>query len=400
MQKFKILFIQETDWLEKGPQQQHHFLERMSNKGHQVTVFDYEILWKEKIIEGRLAKRINKKSPPKACKECNIHHIRPRALRFPVLNYFSLLFFYPPSILKVIRKFKPDVIMGAGLLTVSIGQILGKLHKIPYIHLTTDKWHDAIPEKIFKRLGLALESRLAKKADFNIVINEQLKEYEVRIGANPDSTRVIRAGVEIKLFRPDTKIREEMREKLGYSDDDKVLFFMGWLYTFSGLKEIVEKLAKHDDKKVKLCIVGRGELHDELVKLSERHQLHQQIKIIKWVTYRDLPKYVSVADICILPAYDNKTMNEIVPIKLYEYMAMEKPVITTQLQGITREFGQNNGVVYAEDPKSVFDLAISLIKEELEIIGKEGRRFIEQNCNWTKLVDEYENIVRDLVEES
>ena len=39
----KILYIQETDWLNKGPQQQHHLLERLSNKGHHIIVLDYEI---------------------------------------------------------------------------------------------------------------------------------------------------------------------------------------------------------------------------------------------------------------------------------------------------------------------------------------------------------------------
>ncbi len=397
VRELRIIFIQETDWIEKGPQQQHHLLERMSNKGHKVIVFDYEILWKENRDKGLLAKKINMKSPSKACPKCNIQLIRPRILRVPILNYLSLLVFFPHSLSKAIRKFKPDIIMGGGLLTVTIGQIFARRNKIPYIHFTTDKWHDAIPEKIFRRIGLALESRLASKANYNIVINEQLKDYELRIGAKDDTTKVIRAGVELDLFSVDPKTRKEMRTKYNYKENDRVLFFMGWLYTFSGLKEIVEELAKHEDKNIKLCIVGKGELHDELVRLRDKYNLYDQVRIIGWVNYRDLPKYLSMADICLLPAHNNKTMNEIVPIKLYEYLAVEKPVITTKLLGVMREFGDGNGIVYADNSRDVFKHVVNLSKNEINELGKKGKEFVKTHCNWEKHTNAYENIIRELI---
>jgi len=43
----KILAIQETDWIKRGPHQQHHLLERMSDRGHDVRVIDFEYLWYE-----------------------------------------------------------------------------------------------------------------------------------------------------------------------------------------------------------------------------------------------------------------------------------------------------------------------------------------------------------------
>jgi glycosyltransferase involved in cell wall biosynthesis len=41
-------------------------------------------------------------------------------------------------------------------------------------------------------------------------------------------------------------------------------------------------------------------------------------------------------------------MRDIVLIKLYEYMAMGKPVITTKLPGVMQEFGEDHGVVYVD----------------------------------------------------
>jgi hypothetical protein len=46
----KILVVQESDWLEKGPHQSHHLMERMSARGHEVRVIDFEIQWKLPIV--------------------------------------------------------------------------------------------------------------------------------------------------------------------------------------------------------------------------------------------------------------------------------------------------------------------------------------------------------------
>ena len=41
----KILVVQESDWLERNPHQQHHLMERMALRGHQIRVIDYPIDW-------------------------------------------------------------------------------------------------------------------------------------------------------------------------------------------------------------------------------------------------------------------------------------------------------------------------------------------------------------------
>ena len=41
----KILVVQESDWLERNPHQQHHLMERMALRGHEIRVIDYPIDW-------------------------------------------------------------------------------------------------------------------------------------------------------------------------------------------------------------------------------------------------------------------------------------------------------------------------------------------------------------------
>ena len=42
----KILLVQESDWIKRGPHQQHQLIDRLSLKGHQIRAIDYEILWR------------------------------------------------------------------------------------------------------------------------------------------------------------------------------------------------------------------------------------------------------------------------------------------------------------------------------------------------------------------
>jgi len=56
-------------------------------------------------------------------------------------------------------------------------------------------------------------------------------------------------------------------------------------------------------------------------------------------------------------------MRDIVPIKMYEYMAMGKPVIATRLHGLLREFGDDNGVLWIDQSKDSLKKAMELVNE-------------------------------------
>ena len=82
----KILVLQESDWLEKGPHQQHHLMERLAKKGHEIRVIDYEIDWQKsrnnhKIIQPRFTKVAKEKT----VSGITITVIRPLIIKVPYL---------------------------------------------------------------------------------------------------------------------------------------------------------------------------------------------------------------------------------------------------------------------------------------------------------------------------
>lgn len=92
-------------------------------------------------------------------------------------------------------------------------------------------------------------------------------------------------------------------------------------------------------------------------------------------------------------------MQDIVPIKLYEYAAMRKPIITTDLPGVKRRFGNENGVVYIDRPEDTITKALELAdKRSREEMGKRARSFAEQN-SWEIITNKFEKILQEVIKE-
>jgi glycosyltransferase involved in cell wall biosynthesis len=115
-----------------------------------------------------------------------------------------------------------------------------------------------------------------------------------------------------------------------------------------------------------------------------------------WQPYDTIPQLIAASDICILPAYNNAIMKNIVPLKLYEYMAMEKPVISTPLHGVEKEFGKQNGVLYADTPQQVLEKAEQIVQTQMIFDqGMKARKCVERN-DWDAITEDFELILREV----
>ncbi len=394
-----ILVVQESDWIERGPHQSHHLMERLVKRGHRIRVIDYEFLWREHKSKEIISKRKVFENVHHIAEGGNITVIRPPICKIPILEYLSLIYTHRREIKQQINEFKPDVIVGWGILNANIAIKLAKKSGIPFLYYIIDELFRLVPQKYFWPLARFIESQNMKTADKILSINEQLREYTIKMGANRKNTAVIRAGVDLIKFNQ--KIDgSEIRSQYGIAKDDVVLFFMGWLYHFSGLKEVARELIKISEanKHIKLLIVGEGDSLEDLQKIKRKYRINNQLILTDKQPYEKIPEFIAAADICLLPAYPTeKIMQNIVPIKMYEYMAMRKLVITTRLPGIMKEFGKDHGVIYVDQPNKVLDKAVELIENGmLEEHGGKAREFVEKN-SWDNVVDDFERILEEMI---
>lgn len=394
----RILVVQESDWLEKGPHQSHHLMERLSILGHEVRVIDYEILWREHAGHEVVSKRCVHYGVHKATENGVITVVRPAMVRLPILDYLSLAYTHKKEIQRQINEFKPDVIIGFGLLNAFIALRLARKARIPFVYYIIDELHRLVPEAVLRPLAKLIERSNMKASTMVISINESLREYTIQMGAHPDKTSVVRAGIDFGLYNKGVDSRA-LRKELGIQEGEVVLFFMGWLYGFSGLKEVALHLAEEPVRysRIKLLIIGKGELWDTIDRIRMNNHLEDKIVLLDWKPYNEVPGYIAASDICILPAYNNQVMKNIVPIKMYEYMASQKPVIATRLPGLVKEFGEDNGVVYIDGPGDALDTALDIVKtNRIEGLGMKAREFA-QHHDWENVTNEFNRIIVDSV---
>ena len=245
-------------------------------KGHNVRVIDYPIDWKENegLYQGREVVDDYYKIHPQG----TVKVIRPSIINIPLLIYSSAIFSHGREINRQIKEFKPDVIVGFGIINTYLASRIAKKQNIPFIYYWIDVLHRLIPEKQLQFLGEYLEKITIKNSTKVITINHKLEDFVKQLGAN--NTEVIGAGIDLKKFNPNidgSKIRREYR----INDDDIVLFFMGFLYHFAGLKELALEFANKKYENLKLLIVGDGDAYSDLQKIVEKYDLSDKV-LLSW----------------------------------------------------------------------------------------------------------------------
>jgi glycosyltransferase involved in cell wall biosynthesis len=371
-------------------------MEKLALRGHEVRVIDYEITWRTERRGGLYSRRQVFERVSKIYKGASVTVVRPGILKIPHLDFVSLMFSHTREIAHQMEKFKPDVVIGFGILNTYVAMRLARRRNVPFVYYLIDALHTLVPFGPYQSIARAFESMTLRGAGKTMTINEELRDYAVGMGAEAFKTTVLRAGIDLKRFSL-KKRGDEIRRLFGIERRDIVLLFMGWLYTFSGLREVALELNKTKNRypNLKLLVVGDGDLLPDLKSIKSECGLEQLI-LAGRQPYDRIPDFISASDICLLPAQDNAIMQNIVPIKMYEYMACAKPVISTRLRGIIKEFGHGNGVVYVDKPEGVIEKADE-VRQSKQNLGERARQFAEK-YDWDTISDDFEAILKSLSE--
>ena len=103
----------------------------------------------------------------------------------------------------------------------------------------------------------------------------------------------------------------------------------------------------------------------------------------------EIPKFISLADVCINPFEINKITDSIIPIKIFEYLACGKPVLSTPLKGTVVLLPKEDfGIIYSSYDSFVENLSDLLVNtEKLEELGNKGLDYVIKNHDWNILAD-------------
>jgi len=175
---------------------------------------------------------------------------------------------------------------------------------------------------------------------------------------------------------------------------------MGWIYEFAGMKELARELGKNKKKypNYKILVVGDGDAYDEMCEIRDEYGLEDQLILTGKQPFEKIPEFLASADFCLLPAYiDEPIMQDIVPIKIYEYLAMKKVVIASELPGISKEFGYGNGIEYIHQASEVLECVKNILENNrYDEIASNAREYVKSN-DWESITDKFEDAMKKLL---
>jgi glycosyltransferase involved in cell wall biosynthesis len=159
----------------------------------------------------------------------------------------------------------------------------------------------------------------------------------------PEASKVetVTGAVDTDMFSPDPAARTEIRKL--YSLDSPVIGYVGTFQEWHGLAELIRAAARllkrHPDTKFFMV----GPYYKETQAKVEAAGLGRSFVFTGPIAYVDVPKYINAADVLVAPYNPDKieSTEQVrkhglgAPLKVYEYMAVGKPVITTDVKPIS-----------------------------------------------------------------
>lgn len=396
-----ILVLQETDWLIRGPHTQHHIFERLSrNPSINITVLDYDI---DKIMHSNslfIKKKVYKKII-RTIKNANINIVRTAHIQIPYLRRFSSLVTNFFEILNIIRRDGVDIIVSLSLSNGVIGLLLAKIFNIPFIYYYIDKLHTLVPMGYLQGMARVITKFLLHYSNRIIAVTKLLEKYVITQGANPQKVSLILNGIAPENTIINDQKLEELRAKYSISDDDFILFFMGYLYDFAGLKQIISyyhERISNGFMQMKFLIVGSGGIYNELVKFV-RDLNAKWVILTGKLPFFEIAEYIALADLCLLSFDLNDITRDITPIKVMEYLAMKKPVLSNSLPGVIYEIGKNNGVLFTKNQEDLIKriAELSVKKEYLQKLGQKGYELVKDKYAWPKILEAFKMVMVKLL---
>lgn len=154
--------------------------------------------------------------------------------------------------------------------------------------------------------------------------NEHIKYFSQTFNITKSKFLKVLVGTDDKIFFP--------REK-DQNNQTFVVHFHGKFIPLQGAEYIIRAADILRNEEVTFNIIGTGQEYNKIKNLAEGLKL-VNIRWIDKVDYHELSEYIKNVDICLGIFGDTPKTQRVIPNKVYEAIAMKKPVISADTLAI------------------------------------------------------------------
>jgi glycosyltransferase involved in cell wall biosynthesis len=251
--------------------------------------------------------------------------------------------------------------------------------------------HDLTPELYASRFGgegglmhratLVAEQVAFRLADVVLSVNESYRRIAIERGRrSPDDVAVVRTGPDLTRFTPTAPDPSLKRGRA------HLLSYVGVMGPQDGVDQALLALAalreRRDDWRA--IFMGSGEVLEEMRALAGKLGLGDVVEFTGWVEHDTIRRVLSTSDVCLAPDPKSPLNDVSSMVKISEYMAMSRAVVSFDLMESRAAAGE--AAVYAADGDvaGFAELVDELMDEPArrEAMGALGRARAESVLAW------------------
>jgi glycosyltransferase involved in cell wall biosynthesis len=303
------------------------------------------------------------------------------------------------------RARKPDVVVGTSptLFAAEAAARAAARWGVPFIMEVRDLW-----PAVFVELGVLKNRRiigilerwemsLYRRAAAVVTVTEAFRADLISRGIPGSRVFTIPNGADVDFWQPSGD-RDERRRELGLENRFVVLYVgaHGISQRLAAVVRAAELLREQKD--VLFVLVGEGAEKPELVAMARDLGL-ENVRFSDPVGKDEVRRYYEASDVCLVPLRDIAIFDSFIPSKMFEMMAMERPIVAS-LRGEAASILNASGgavVVAPEDSRALANAILSLRGDPARAaeLGRNGRAFVKANYSRESLAHKYLDVMRE-----
>lgn len=332
-----------------------------------------------------------------------------KAANWPLAGELALMMRVEQRLFEVARALRPNVLHAHSPVLNAIPALrVGRRLGLPVVYEVRAFWEDAAVDhgtttegSLRYRMTRALETWALKRADHVTTICEGLRSDIVARGIPAGRVTVIPNAVDIDAFDPGGTPDAALKSRLGL-DGCTVVGFIGSFYAYEGLDLLLEALpgivATLPD--VRLLLVGGGPQEQALREQAARLGLAGKVVFTGRVPHGEVQRYYDLIDVLAYPRHSMRLTELVTPLKPLEAMAQGRLLVASDVGGhreLIRD-GETGMLFRAGSAESLAETVVQLLakREYWPDLRDAGRRFVEQERNWTASVGNYVDVYRGI----
>ncbi len=292
---------------------------------------------------------------------------------------------------KKLKKLDFDLILfhSDAFIQLILAKFLARIKKVPLIHdifisklqtIYDDRKQfkkRKIPKILLRIILFTMDLIECTFSDYLILDTySHIKFFHEKFKTPIKKFRKVLVGTMDNIFYPIEKVKNK--------DNQFIVGFAGTYIPLQGVKYII-KAAKilERDNQIIFYLVGRGQTIEENKKLAEELKV-KNINFIDYIPMKQLPKMISKFDIKLGIFGNTAKALQVIPTKVFDGMAMKKPMISADTPAIRELFSNNENIVLCKraNPESLAQAILKLKNDTIlrEKIAENAFRLYKQFC--------------------